>query len=217
MNHSFAIDGDDDHSRGVRASRETYLENGICRGVEAHEGECERELDRGQTLCARCNEIVQGNLDEAVEILLRHDRRRRAGIFTDEEKETAREALTSDQYFEFDQDCAMSEYIQELRVALRSQSIFVLAELKYGQDDLILLPQLAAEVQFWRDDRFQTVYDVIEDCAAYHLKRRDYEAWALETGRRVDEVTAQTGALAASALTVYASQVNYDHMDYELG
>jgi len=111
----------------------------------------------------------------------------------------------------------MSEYIQALKTALRSQSIFALAELKYGQDALLVVPQLAAEVQFWRDGRFQTVYDVIEACAAHHMRRRDYEAWALETDRRVDDVVDQTGALVASAIEVYASQISYDHMDYELG
>lgn len=215
MSYLFFHD-DDDFYRGGREPPEVYIANGLCFGVEMHLGACERELDPGQTLCSRCKDIIQGYRDEEMAEKQR-DRRRSAGIYTDEEKEMTREALAPAEYFEFERNCEMSEYIQELRTALRSQSIFALAELKYGHDDSLLMPKLAAEVQFWRDDRFQMVYDVVEDCAAHHLKRCDYEAWALETARRVEEVTAQTGTLAATALKVYASHVDYEHMDYELG
>lgn len=204
MNDSSTNDDDSCFYRGGREPRSTYIENGLCFGFEAHEGACERELDPGQTLCTRCRELARAYREDAAE-MHRREQRRRAGIFTDEEKEIIREELTPAECFEFDQRCAASEYMQGLRTCLRSQSNFALAELREDP----LTPYLAAAVKFWRDGRFQTVNEVIDECANHQWNRCVYELWVLETARRVRHVIHQLNGLAASALTMYAKHIDY--------
>jgi len=86
---------------------------------ESHEGACERDLAPGDTLCTRCRDLAEAYREDAEEDA-RCERRRRAGLYTDEEKEIIRDTLSEAECFEFDQDCMMAEYLDGLRTRLRS-------------------------------------------------------------------------------------------------
>lgn len=206
------IDNYEDHSRyGGRESPATYRFFRICFGFEAYEGACERDLEPGQTLCARCEALAHAYRDQAQDEERQHCPRK-AGLFSDEEKEILRENLTPAECFEFDQQCAASEYLDALTTCLRSQSDFALAELR--QDPRT--PDLAAEVMVWRRDRFQTVKEIIDECQKHDWNRTIYELWVLETARRVRQSIRQLGGIGAIALTEYSRYIDwYDPDPYE--
>lgn len=163
---------DSSHYLGGRESGMTYIANGLCFGFEAYEGACERELEPGHTLCSRCTEVEQAYRDDAEEDA-RRKRRWRLGLFTDEEKEIVRETLNDAERFEFDQKCAMAEFLEGLRTCVRSQAEFVLADIREDPDML----NVAAAVTLWRNGRFQTVKDIVDQCANHRWNAAIYEMW----------------------------------------
>lgn len=204
---------DDDafSENGARESLDAYVESGICFGFEGWQGCCERELGAGETLCVRCKEVEQSYLNEAEEIFQR-ERRQRAGLFNDEEKDSIRENLDSNELVSFDQKCSIAEFVHGIKVALRSGADFLLAELK---EDPALLDH-AANVIAWHENRFTTVRELMDECESHQAGVRICEDWTLETARRVSVLMRSLHKTPGRALTVYAKHCGFLETSDEL-
>lgn len=187
-----------------REGPETTLALGLCFGYEMHRGACDQELEPNETLCKRCREIERGYQGEAQEEAARQHRWA-AKLFTDEEKELAKEEMDDAQRASFDQECAWAEFKAGLQTALQTQSAYALAERREDPD----LPDIASRVMTWREGSSQTVLQIIDQCGKHDYNRAVYELWVLETAYRVRRVIRKLEAIPAEALTVYAKYIDF--------
>lgn len=101
------------------------------------------------------------------------------------------------------------QWFASARSLFHSRVDFLLAEF---MDDANL-SDCAANVLIWRDGRFSTVRELVDQCASHNWNRLIYEAWAWETGHRIRSLIRKVDVTASRALEVYAQRNGYFETD----
>jgi hypothetical protein len=99
-------------------------------------------------------------------------------------------------------------WLLDLRNLLRSHVEFFEGTRHQAHD----LNQRAAAVTVWRRGRFQTVQELVDECADHNWNGQIYEAWVWETSNRVRDLMETLGAendVVVAAVQLHARHVGY--------
>lgn len=100
-------------------------------------------------------------------------------------------------------------YIEALTKLLRSHADFLLAELGFRGDSV----ERAGNVIVCCDNRFASIRELVDACAAHTWNGLIYEAWVWETAHRVCQLMQSIDPTSARALKLYAQYVGYYDLD----
>jgi hypothetical protein len=125
---------------------------------------------------------------------------------------TAQTAVSSN--FAADSDYSLRiedrEWLQQNAQALRSQTDYLIAE--HAKD--ACLHERAAEMTIWRDGRFISVRELVDQCASHNWNGLIYEAWVFQTACRVHDLIRTLDETVARAVKLRAQQLDYYEVDY---
>lgn len=105
------------------------------------------------------------------------------------------------------------QWLSDLRNLLRLHAEFFEATQREAHD----LNERAADLIVWHEGRFQTVRELVDECANHNWNGMIYEAWVWETSNRVHRLIATLGVendVAVRAIELHARQLEYFDASY---